>query len=540
MGIYEKMGKLLKNIKAMPRRKKAAAIILWIYLWILYVFQAISNDIEMTIVFFVFLGVVSFVSSFAVMYLLGDKAAQINIEAARDNQRINILWGVVIGIITLGGFLIYFLGQYPGGFSSDSNWQYEQGLGVRPYNDWHPVLHTILFFTLPLKTGHSLALIVFLQLLYFALVFGYLGYVLYKNGCPGIFLGLLCTFVWINPFITGCIMYPWKDIGLTIFAVLLIGYYIQIVCSKGEWLSKKSNLILFCLITVVCGYMRHNAVLFVAPLVFIVLFYTVKNWKKRLILLGVIAVFFLSVKMLYAVLDVETPDKRIVETAGLPATILCNVMKESPGDLPKETQQVMYSLATKEAYENIYVTGSFNSIKWKEFDSQAFDKLSYGAILKYTAECFYYAPKASLRALTKLTDTVWAIDGKDGNIRVEVVDNSWWIKPNPVPKLEIFVNQMQSFFMEGAGRILFGALGCELLCMLVVAAIVFSKGQLSWIHAIPLFCYDYGTMLLLSGPDWRFFLLNLPLWLPIVFLMLKDKNVEMGSEKGNTEEEEFW
>ncbi len=109
------MGKQMRRIETLPKRKKAAVTILWLYLWVLYVFQAISNDIEMTIVFFVFLGILSFASAVAVMYLLGDKVSKINIRTARDNQRVNILWGMVIGIITFGFFLIYFLGQYPGG-----------------------------------------------------------------------------------------------------------------------------------------------------------------------------------------------------------------------------------------------------------------------------------------------------------------------------------------------------------------------------------------------------------------------------------------
>ena len=113
--------------------------------------------------------------------------------------------------------------------------------------------HTLLFFTLPRLVWRNSGWIVFLQPPDFSLAFRYLIYVLHSNRCPTWLLAALCAYIWINPFMSTYMMNPWKDIGQTIFAIILMAYYVQIVCSKGEWLCKKKNLIVFSVVAVVCA-----------------------------------------------------------------------------------------------------------------------------------------------------------------------------------------------------------------------------------------------------------------------------------------------
>lgn len=102
-------------------------------------------------------------------------------------------------------------------------------------------------------------------------------------------------------------------------------------------------------------------------------------------------------------------------------------------------------------------------------------------------------------------------------------DNTYGIEENHLPLAEKIVEQMQDFFSAGIGKFLFGSIGLELLFMLVVALLLLAQRRMVGIHVIPLLCYDFGTMLLLSGSDYRFFLLNIPLWMPIIYIMLKDE-----------------
>lgn len=505
------------------RHEKISLLLLWIYLWILFWLQSVAVNIYVTVFFALFLGALAFLLSFLIVFVFSDKIAQIKMDA--ENQHGYYIWGVVT-LITFLVFEMYLAGQYPGGLSGDTVWQLSQAKGEAPYSDWHPVLHTFLFFTLPLKSGFQFGFIVFMQLLYFSLAFGYLVYTLYINKCPKLFVFSICIYTWINPFMATYMMYAWKDVAMAVFAVLLMGYYIQIICTKGKWLSEKKNMVLFAAAVIGCNFMRHNAILFLAPLVFIVLFYALKGHERKIktALIGCMLLFFLLVKVFYAILDVESPDKRVLETVGFPLTVWCNVMQKNPDALPKETEEFMYELADKEAYENDYRAGSFNDIKWKgTIDNAKIDSLSYGTVLKYTFQCFRYAPRESFEAVAKLTDMVWSLIGDEYPADVGVEKNPWEIGERPVPQINLFVGQLKLFLRSGFGRILFGSYGFELLMMLGISAAMYAKRRSCFIHVLPLFCYDFGTMLLLSGDDYRFFLLNIPLWLPVIFIMLRDE-----------------
>lgn len=491
-----------------------------IYLTIVFIMQSISNDITITGIFALFLFCLSVLIMTGIIKIFGEKVVNCTLEYQNAKSRLH---SCIIFAITVSVFILYLAGQYPGGMSPDTESQYSQAVGQTNYNDWHPVLHTLLFFTLPLKTGHHLGFIVFLQLVYFSLAFSYLSYVLLVNGCPPRFVFFMCIYIWSNPFMITYMMYPWKDIAFTIFAVLLFAYYIQVICTRGDWLSKRRNQTLFAAASVVCMTMRHNGILFVLSLLFIALWHLQKKELLFTILFCCIGV--LGIRLLYSGLAVEKPGMRTIETAGLPATVWCNVMQKNPMALPEDTRSVFYTLASQETYETKYnVTGSFNSIKWSgEFANNVLNEMSYEEIVLYTAQCFWYAPQESMEAVAKLTEVVWGVGGQDTPISVGVSENTYGISYHPFTFAEKIVNQVKNFFSIGIGNILFGSHGVKLLLLLILACLLLAGHRISAMHIIPLFCYNFGTMLLLSGRDYRFFLLNIPLLFPIIFIMLKDQ-----------------
>lgn len=334
----------------------------------------------------------------------------------------------------------------------------------------------------------------------------------------------MCIYIWVNPFMITYMMYPWKDIAFTIFAVLLFAYYIQVICTKGDWLSKKRNQILFAVATVVCMTMRHNGILFVLPLLAIALWHLLKKKKELLFTIVFCCIGVLGINLLYSDLAVEKPGMRTLEVAGLPATVWCNVMQKNPMALPENTRNTFYILASQKTYETEYVTGSFNSIKRSDnFADDVLNEMNYGEILLYTAQCFWYAPQESMEAIAKLTEVVWGLGGQDAPISVGINENPYGVFSHPFSFAEKIVGQVKGFFSIGIGNILFGSHGYKLLLLLIIACLLLAGQRISAMHIIPLFCYNFGTMLLLSGRDYRFFLLNISLLFPTIFIMLKDQ-----------------
>ena len=494
-----------------------------IYVWAVLSFQALDISADVPVfLFFLFLplSIVIVLGIYRIFSRVCDIQLNKVPDVVKEKRQLLRFVGIVF-FATAAFFVIYWLGQYPGGMSKDTLKQYIQAVGDAGYSNWHPVLHTLIFFAFPLKLGGNLGMIVLMQLLYFSLAFTYLVYVMAKNGCPFSLLIFVCIFVWINPFLAAYMMYPWKDIAFTIFSVLLWACYIQIICTKGKWFASKINIVLFSVSLVLCTYMRHNAVLFTIPLAIIICCHL--NKKKILLIMAAVLLFVGGVEWTYLAVNVEDPDSRMVEMAGLPASVWCKVMQNNPSALSEETREVFYTFATQETYETEF-TGSFNSVKWSDnFKKDEINDMTYAEVIDYTAKCLICAPRESLKAVADLTEVVWGLGGKDSPETVSVIENTYGISEKPLPAAQIFVRQIKELFDFRAARIWFGSNGFKLFTIFLLACLLLADGRVSIIHIIPLFCYNFGTMLLLSGRDYRFFLLNIPLWLPVVFIMLKDQ-----------------
>ncbi|MCD7750595.1 MAG: hypothetical protein LUI10_02455 [Lachnospiraceae bacterium] len=432
---------------------------------------------------------------------------------------------ICIFIATLLIMLLHFLGEYTEEIysaGSDILNQYSQAIGAYPLNNWHPFLHTLLFYIIPIRLTNSTDVIVILQLLYFSMAFTYLVYVLILNGGSRFFIIGFSLYVWINPFLTAWMIYPTKDVAMMIFAIVLMAYYIQIICSKGAWLHKKRNLFLFSLFAVLCCYMRHNAILFVAPLVLIALLYDFKKspeeMKRKLTAILLMLVISLLINGIYILYDVEEPSYRTLEMIGMPVSIWSNVLQSNAAALPEETRLALQALLPQDMIDLFSAEGGFNSIKFLDgMEWDQLDALSYQEVIKYTIQCFRYAPRESIAAVTKLTNFVWSFNISDEPKNYYMVTSA---ASEPLSRL---VMQLKVSFGSGLLGSLFGAYGLQMLLMLVVGMILFASGRTSFLHLMPFFCYNYGTMLLLTGRDYRFFLYNIPLWIPVIFLMMKDE-----------------
>lgn len=510
---------------------KISLILMTLYIWLIAVFVAMIANYTVSAAFIAAIGIVSLLLSAFIISRLSGPLSNIEFKETCSRGRC-LLFSAVIGALTLAFLLLYFLGDFPGGGGQDEFWQYAQAVGDEPYNDWHPVLHTMLFFSLPYKLGLGYRASMLLQLVYFSAAFSYLVYTLRANSCPRAVILPICAYVWMNPYISTYLLIMLKGCAMMIFAMVLIGFYIQILCSKGQWLRNKLHLILFSAVTVMCSYMRHNAVLFTIPLLIVVIFYLLRDKKLRMTVLLVTALMFGLVKGVYWCAGVTYPGGRMVETIGLPCAVWCNVMQKAPETLPEDTRELLLSYAPQELYSSRYVSGNFNSIKRAVgIDLDKMNELSYEEAFKITWQCFKYAPSESVEALLKQTDIVWDPNTAPQLIEALLCGNPYGIENTPDYRLFSFVAELWSFFSSGLGTYIFGSIGLEMLAMLIVGLCLLSRGRSAIVLLIPFFCHNFGTMLLLSGEDHRFFMYNIPLWLPVIIVMLMDRNT-IGIKRG--------
>lgn len=444
----------------------------------------------------------------------------------RGNPRDRLLFAAMVWVWTFAVFLLCLKAYWPGAFSGDSIDQYRQAYSGR-YNNWHPVLHTWLFFRLPLQIFHGPEGIVPAQILWFSLAVAYLFYVLYASGCPKAFL--ICGWIYIvaNPNTLFIMMIPWKDPAMTIFSTVMFAQLVRVYLTKGGWLKKWYNLAAFSVFAFLTMEVRHNAVLLVAP-VFVILICFFGSVRKRTLLsaLAVLLAHLLVQGPVFSLMKISLSDDQTVETMGLPMTVLSDIYVQDRSAFNAESGAFMDSLTAEENWGN-YTLGNFNSIKWSCVFSHI-EKAGVKNILRYTADAAMERPDLAWKAFCLLTGQVWQADGGSGwDIGYPgIADNPYGIRYRGDDSLRNAFIVYATFVSACSMKYLFRYTGVTILVLLLLAVGNLGDGNLcrSFLVLAPM-AYDFGTMLLLSGPDFRFFHFNFVIVVPLIYLLLRRKGI---------------
>ena len=407
-------------------------------------------------------------------------------------------------VLPLAVFLLYYAAYYPGCFSDDSIVQYQQAL-TNHYNDWHPVLQTLLAFKIPLLlTGGWAGSIMLFQIVAFAAVLGYCFSIM--EGIAGRRFTLVAmAYILLNPLTGNIATFPWKDTTFAIGALLSVAYAVRIFDTGGDWLRRKRNFALFAAVLAVTTLCRHNGILFTAPLLLAVFFQL--DRKRALALALAVAVLVLLVKgPLYAVLRVEQPDERQVETLGLPMTIIGDAVKTAPDKTDPDILDFAYRIAPKEVWEKSYHSGAFNSVKWQsDSDLDVIEEVGAGRILNMTWRCVRNTPYVSLVSFLRLTEGLWALTGRSAaSIAPEVVENPYGIEALPpvIPGTPELIDAAESYITRFLPHVFLCYGVAHLLLILAVLAKCRLNRLRDWkkiLFVLPVFCYNFGSALLLSG-----------------------------------------
>lgn len=429
-------------------------------------------------------------------------------------------------VLTLSVMLVAQTAFFPGSFANDNIVQLQQVYAGR-YNNWHPVLHTWLFFALPLKLVPQHWFIITLQLIWFSVAVSYFLYVLYTSRCPLWFMVLAWFYTVLNPNSIDMMLHPLKDSAMNIFCLVLFSQLIRIYLSRGQWLKKPVHIAVFSLFAFLCSGMRHNAVLLIAP-VFLFLFLFFRPVRRQISISAglVLALVLLWQNAVLPLANVRSPGQRDVELLGLPMTILCDIYVTEPDSLPLDAREFMDTLTAEENW-NQYVLSDFNSVKW--YDTAVMDAVNEagsGKVLGYAFSSSLRAPKTAMKAFANLTHLVWGLENTRGFIYGEMItQNPYGIEPQYNDTLKFFFTSWRQFCNEGILKYAFTLLGPGILLLLFLAV-----SQLGGnLHAVFLvlapMAYHFGTMLLLSGPDFRFFQIHYVMLFPLICIILMSKRL---------------
>ncbi len=194
------------------------------------------------------------------------------------------------------------------------------------------------------------------------------------------------------------------------------------------------------------------------------------------------------------------------EAVGLPMSMMSRVMYYHPEQMPTDAYDFMLKICTKEEWKKYY-HGDFNSVK----------RNSYNAFLTITPEEFFKlfirttlaSPGCSLNALIETTslgiDPFWYNE----------ICQEMFVLGNTV---NLFIAKMLILRPWGW---FFLASGFIVLLLIVFGTYAFLKrGLCTLLMVTPCISYTWGTSLLLSGCDHRYFWGILISGIPIIAILI--------------------
>ena len=497
------MKKILKSIDI-------TALISALYfslVWMTYIYLNITSSVILMLVFTFFIFICSY---FILRIVIGQLRAFNGLKAAEMTRKKKLIMFTFVAAVVFLLRLIWILAYYPGSFSPDSIKQYGQALSGS-YIDWHPAWHTILFFTIPLKIFGKPAAIVILQNIYLALILGYMAVTIAEIwNIKATILSI--AYIVLNPYVGYIMLYPWKDVAFALGGLLCSIIAVKLVLKRKET-NKLWKLIAFGILLSWTTIFRHNAILFTAPLIAVLAFHVDKRTWLKVFAAFAVSLFVIKVP-LYSALNVEKRPSKVVEITGLPLTVIGNVVKETPERIYAELSELAYSIAPQGGWEKSYKCGNFNSLKFTGVDTSAVEKQGFVGMLRHMYWCFKISPEASFHALFALTDMVYGFEtGLEGDVGAYIRENDYGIAYTDVRNdtCKELVSTYSSL-VKGTVFKYLRTYGVALFTMLVfvLSRLKFNSWK-SWKKAfmlVPIFCYDFGTMLLLTGPDSRFFFIT--------------------------------
>lgn len=451
-----------------------------------------------------------------------------NCETYVPEKKSLIRFSCVFSLVCFVLFLFWFVAYFPGAFSPDSINQYGQAVSGR-YNDWHPALHTLFAFTLPLKLTGINASIVFFQIVCFALVLGVVATTVYQF-CGKRWAVALMLPVVISPWTYNIAMYPWKDVSFALAATLCMVVAVHIYYRKGVSIGK---LVLFVVLLTFATVFRHNGILFTGMLVFALLFQMpVKKW---LLVLGFFVVSLGVVRgPLYTMLDVEKPGNRVVETMGFPLSVIMYVAKECPECLNDETSEFVGLLTRSEPnWKSIYDLTGFPSIKHRGIDLTTIENAGRLKIMRMMTKSVLADPVHSAIAVVAMTSVVYGLEINCDH-EIVIMPNEYGIRYGGNVFLKKIAENYSMIVRKTPVRFFIATIGMPILVM--IAFMLFRtrlcKGDFKRIVlCLPILSYDFGTMLVMSGAESRFFYVTMLVCPLVVAIMLRESVVDVPKKK---------
>ncbi|WP_232057811.1 DUF6020 family protein [Listeria sp. PSOL-1] len=276
--------------------------------------------------------------------------------------------------------------------------------GLRSYNAWHPILHT-LWIKATTLIYNSPASYIFSQIIVVALCVGFAIYTLTKLGLPKFLAYLLSLFYALWPVMMFYSVTMWKDIPFAAFILLFTTLWIKVIFSKGAWLKRPINMIAIILVGFVVINLRNNgSFVVIGTLIMFVIFLRGFRIRLGLILIGVLAVNMLFTTVINNILH-ATPNP-LNQALAVPSQQIAATFYNN-GKISNELKAYFTKILPEENWKKDYNPYTVDPIKHDEkYNSKPIDQ-DFGLYIKNWAKLMKDNFTIYVKAYLHQTSAIW-------------------------------------------------------------------------------------------------------------------------------------
>lgn len=318
-----------------------------------------------------------------------------------------LLYSLPIVITTTLMFIAFF----PGAMTPDSLQQWEQSK-TQEFTNWHPVMFTWTIMGLT-QIWDSPGIIVLFQMLLFALVVGYMGYVMERFRIHKAIIWSVLILFAIMPVNAVYAIIIWKDVIYSISLLFFTLLLVVIVKTGGEELRKWAFIVLFLIGSFVLVFFRHNGFpVFVISMIAVLIMYR-HMWKRLLpLFLAVVILHEVVTGPVFTALNVIGSDPQ--EALSIPTQQIANIVV-SGGDMMDDQRKYVDDLMALELWEEKYNPYAVDPIKfsWGDYDRWVIYD-DWPLYFKTWGSLVIQNPSLALEAFLNETSIVWQMTMPEG------------------------------------------------------------------------------------------------------------------------------
>lgn len=387
-------------------------------------FGLVSSPVEWLWYNYLLFFIISSISSI-ILYKFINYLDNLQIKKSKKNnptKKSYIFWAIYIFVIMLIALIAY----HPIQFTEDLENQYQQVLtGI--YQDWHPIIHTMIFYRLPMFIYKSRLACALFHMLFVECILLYFCRNLDRYGFNKYIITVILSLFILNPTFDHMAIAPVKDSAYSYCLFLLTILLVNAYFTDGNNLNKNKNFLCFLFACFGITFFRHNGVgAFVLSLIPMIFIY--KNIRKKivLVLIIILSLRFLIVPYIYKACDIKKTTFTFSETVCIMLGQISYIYNNN-GTITEEQLNTLSKMQSLDDLKNYYDPYNYNRVKfsgdyyntWSPYinsHKKEFLKLWYSLVMnnkKQAVEGYLYATYCiwhiSLNHLSNLMDMTWVM-----------------------------------------------------------------------------------------------------------------------------------